>query len=137
MSGSLRVPVPVEDLALTLGYRIVLLTTVPDEFSALISPTEMLIGVNRNHHVHRRRFSVGHEIGHLLLGHPPEADCTPHEAALHDLEADACASELLMPEELLLPMTLKFSKPERLALIFQVSAEAMHRRLDRLADRFV
>lgn len=133
---TIRIPVPIEDLAMLLGYRIILLTTVPEEFSGLISTKEKLIGINRNHHLHRRRFSIGHEIGHLLLNHPPEIECSAQQIVSKNREADACASELLMPEELLLRMTLRFHRPDHLALAFEVSPEAMRRRLDRLAREF-
>ncbi|MBI2619734.1 MAG: ImmA/IrrE family metallo-endopeptidase, partial [Ignavibacteriales bacterium] len=95
---------------------------------------QMLIGINRNHHLHRRRFSVGHEIGHLLLNHPPEIACNSAEIILYDREADECASELLMPEELLAPMARKVSGIEQLSRMFQVSVQAMERRLNRLEE---
>ncbi|MCA9677655.1 MAG: ImmA/IrrE family metallo-endopeptidase [Myxococcales bacterium] len=52
------------------------------------------------------RFSIAHELGHLVLAHatPAAADAvcgpTPPGAVTHEAEANAFASELLMPEPL-------------------------------------
>jgi len=54
------------------------------------------IAYNADHHVHRQRFTVAHEIGHLLLGHNHS---TKTEAT--EKEAQIFASELLMPLEFL------------------------------------
>ena len=58
------------------------------------------IAYNKNHHVHRQRFTVAHEIGHLLLGHINfSSDNKPNED--EEKEAQIFASELLMPLDLL------------------------------------
>ena len=62
---------------------------------------------------------------------------TTRQIAAYDNEADACASVLLMPEEFILRLIRRCYRPEQLATIFQVSPEAMRRRLDRLAEEFV
>jgi Zn-dependent peptidase ImmA (M78 family) len=58
-----------------------------------------VIGFNENHPWCRRRFTLAHEIGHLLLGHTCNNDQTikSHE----EKEADIFASELLVPKSLL------------------------------------
>jgi Zn-dependent peptidase ImmA (M78 family) len=57
-----------------------------------------------------RRFSIAHELGHLILGHPTQAVDTLCSAApdqparvsrKHEAEANAFAAELLMPSHLL------------------------------------
>lgn len=54
------------------------------------------IAYNKTHHVHRQRFTVAHEIGHLLLGHNKY---TNHSdvSETDEKEAQIFASELLMP----------------------------------------
>lgn len=126
------VPVPVEEIAEWLGFRIVLLTTVPVDFSGLVSLEDRLIGVNRNHHLHRRRFSIGHEIAHTLLGHPAEGISFRREIRLYDQEADLCASELLIPEAILVPALQRTRNVRVLAGAFLVSPEAMERRMQRV-----
>jgi Zn-dependent peptidase ImmA (M78 family) len=126
------IPVPVDEIAEWLGFRIVLLTTVPDDFSGLVSLEDRLIGVNRNHHNHRRRFSIAHEIAHVLLGHPAEGISFRKEIRLYDQEADICASELLIPGTILLPVLERTRNIRVLASTFLVSPEAMERRLQRI-----
>ncbi len=128
------IPVPVHEIAEWLGFRIILLSTVPDDFSGLVSLEDRLIGVNRNHHEHRRRFSIAHEIGHVLLGHPAEGISFRKEIRQYDEEADLCASELLIPERILLPVLERTRNIHVLASAFLVSTVAMERRLERLSS---
>lgn len=60
------------------------------------------IAYNQNHHVHRQRFSVAHEIGHFIMNHPirtPDFNLSSNDE--HELEANQFAAELLMPLEFL------------------------------------
>ncbi len=66
--GALTPPIPVTDLASWLGFQIVYLSLVEDDFSALVSTREKLIGINSRHHRRRQR----HEAGQLLV-RPGEA----------------------------------------------------------------
>jgi Zn-dependent peptidase ImmA (M78 family) len=129
---SLAPPIPVEDVASWLGFQVVRLSTMPEEFSALVSTREKIIGINGRHHRHRQRFSISHELAHVLLKHPPESRCTSKEIALYNREADECASELLMPQELLLHWYSRTRNLTELCRIFDVSEEAMSRRMEKL-----
>lgn len=56
------------------------------------------IGYNKNQHPHRQRFTVAHEIGHLLLGHTAKnfiLDLNSRKP--EEIEANQFAAELLMP----------------------------------------
>jgi len=132
--GPLRAPIPIEQIAHWLGFQVIPLSTVDDEFAALVSIKDKLIGLNANHHVHRKRFSVGHELGHILLKHPPESRCATHEIRLYNAEADFCASELLIPQVILGEWLEKTRNPLELARIFNVSIEAMIRRVAQLQN---
>ena len=104
----LKPPIRIESVAEWMGFQVILLHTVGEEFSGLVSVRQKLIGVNGRHHRHRRRFTIGHELAHILMKHPSESHCTPKEIALYNSEADECAAELLMPSTLLsrwLPIT--------------------------------
>lgn len=125
-------PVPVEEIVEAAGFRIVRLTDIADGISGIVSVRDRLIGVNGRHHPHRQRFTLGHELGHILLGHPAEAGRSPEQVRVFDLEADRCASELLMPARLLLPLLQKDCRLPVLARLFDVSPEAMAVRLSRL-----
>ena len=126
---SKKPPIPVSRLAVSLGYQVVPLQAIDDACSAIVSIKEKLIGINAKHHRHRQRFSLGHEIAHILLKHPPESRCTGREIALFNLEADICGAEILMPESLLKQQLGKTQNPAQLAREFDVSEEAMKMKL--------
>lgn len=72
-----------------------------DHFSGFLIQENNLsaIAYNDTQHVHRQRFTVAHEIGHLVMGHNviDEGSVTQTE----EKEANVFAAELLMPLELL------------------------------------
>ena len=113
-----------------MGFQVVFISQVPHDFSALVSLNDKLIGINARHHHHRHRFSTGHELGHILLKHPPESRCSAKEVALFNAEADLCASELLIPKKLLDEHVRRTQDPVELARTFDVSLEAMSRRIE-------
>ncbi|MDQ3368478.1 MAG: ImmA/IrrE family metallo-endopeptidase [Myxococcota bacterium] len=95
-----------------------------------------------------RRFSIAHELGHLLLKHPsrdPSELCRPYGATLfnahvpdYEAEANAFAAELLMPSKMLQrdcevsPVDLEV--PRRIAREYNVSILASARRFTELAS---
>lgn len=110
-----------------------------------------IIGVNALHHPNRQRFSAAHEFGHHCL-HPEELSAHVHVdkvfRVLHrdedaskgidplEIEANAFASELLMPEAFLRDaisdtgLDIEDEETiEALARKFRVSASAMRVRL--------
>ena len=129
---SAQPPIPVNQIAVLLGFQVVQLQSVDDACSAIVSIKERLIGINARHHRHRQRFSLGHEIAHILLKHPPESRCTAKEIELYNLEADMCAAEILMPEGLMKPRLDKAWSITQLAREFDVSEEAMKMKLGTL-----
>jgi Zn-dependent peptidase ImmA (M78 family) len=133
-SNDARIPVPIESLAKWMGFQVVMLHSVPDEFSGLVSPAQKLIGINGNHHPHRRRFSVAHELAHILLRHPAESRCTPGQVIRYNLEADTCASHLLIPRAHLQQAMVRLHSLSALSRLFDVSEEAMSRRLKPVAS---
>ncbi len=58
------------------------------------------IAYNETHHVHRQRFTVAHEIGHLVLGHKNTVRHSDISEA-EEKEAQIFATELLMPLDFL------------------------------------
>lgn len=105
------------------------------------------IGVNKNHHPHRKRFTIAHEIGHHVL-HSTDTlhyDTTNLDApnivlyraneqnSYNEVEANAFAAELLMPDSIIDKcVQLEILSIDKLAEIFQVSTEAMRYRLTNL-----
>lgn len=112
----------------------------------------VIIGVNSHHSKTRQRFTIAHELGHLVLKHKGEVfvdhtvlrrDGKSSQAVdKQEIEANGFAAALLMPEALVLerleyrqnerPSTSSENLIEVLAKDFGVSAEAMGYRLANL-----
>ncbi len=146
-------PVPVELLAEQAG-AIIYYEPFDGRLSGMIhrQPNgRVVIGVNSSHAPTRQRFTIAHELGHLLL-HKEELLHVDESASIRfrdeesslatkadEIEANQFASELLMPAHLVwkeidaLPDDLD---PEDaipvLAERFEVSEQAMTLRLNRL-----
>ena len=111
-----RAPVPVERIA---GKRArVTYEALPDKVSGILVPVQgkepgFVIVVNENDGEKRKRFTIAHELGHLILHRytTPHADkgfrfrlkdkTYSQESIREEIEANAFAAELLMPEALL------------------------------------
>lgn len=140
-------PVDVFAIADRLGARIQY-ENADDELSGALYRNDgngPVIGVNARHHPNRQRFTVAHEIGHLLLHDEPvfvdrvfRRDQVSSEAVDPlEIEANGFAAALLMPKEFVLRHTngkapLRSDAVERLAVHFEVSPQAMTFRLERL-----
>jgi len=153
-----RPPVPVEKVAEQLGVAI-RPEPFEDELSGMLVKERgrYVIGVNSSHSVTRQRFSIAHELGHFILKHPGElfvGQTLQHRTVIRrdgksalgvdpvEIEANAFAAALLMPEKLVAEQIEKRleSKTYRqvveliseLANTFQVSTQAMEYRLTNL-----
>ncbi len=61
-----------------------------------------IIGYNDKKHIHRKRFTVAHEIGHLIMGHTQSNyDFDPESKDPREIEANQFAAELIMPIKML------------------------------------
>lgn len=146
-----KAPVDVEAIANNLGIEVVYTDPKDDDLSGFIlhdaSTGRRVIGVNKRHAPNRRRFTVGHEVGHATL-HPltelhvdrvifrvklrDQTSATGED--LDEREANLFAAELLMPITLLQDAVeehgdLDEAAVEALAKQFEVSAQAMTIRL--------
>src|SRR6266850_2021791 len=145
-------PVPVEEIAIKLGANV---TYEPFEGQGDISgmllreKDRIVIGINSAHPSVRQRFSIAHEIGHLVMHNGAffvdkavrfNRDSTSSLAIdQREIEANGFAAELLMPEELVTEsvrkrLAKKANLPRatlisELAQEFQVSTQAMEIRL--------
>lgn len=154
--GVERPPVPVEDIARSVGA---LIRYVPFEGEGEVSgmlfrnAEQTIIGVNSLHHPNRQRFTIAHELGHLLLHKEQEelhVDTGVYSVQLRDnvssqavsraeMEANRFAAELLMPKSMLLAELrageVDFESEDgllNLARRYRVSAQAMSLRLNNL-----
>ncbi|MBX3512016.1 MAG: ImmA/IrrE family metallo-endopeptidase [Xanthobacteraceae bacterium] len=143
-------PVPVEKIAKALGVRVQYAPLDGDlSGMAFIKDSVPIAGINSLHNPNRQRFTLAHELAHIRL-HREELEKQVHidKGSLRrdsmsakgendlEIEANAFASELLMPRELLnaalkgRTVDLEDSKLiESLARHFRVSEAALKFRL--------
>jgi Zn-dependent peptidase ImmA (M78 family) len=82
------------------GFVVILDDTFPDHLSGLTNAKAKTIRINSNHPPLRRRFSLAHELGHIVLGHSGMLFQRIDEENIKEeleREADEFAGELLMP----------------------------------------
>lgn len=116
---------------------------------------QIVIGVNSTHSDRRRRFTIAHEIGHLVLhkGRPLVLDHvrvnfrdanSSMASDLEEIQANAFAAEILMPQDQVIASARRLSEDQAvtesatisyLAQGFDVSEEAMQYRLINLGLR--
>lgn len=151
-----ELPVPVEEIATKLGATVVYEAMDRSVSGLLVRDDDSTVmGINATHPEVRQRFSIAHEVGHLVLhrGRPMVVDhvrlnlrddrssaATDYE----EIQANAFAAELLMPRDLVL-RALRDVDAERsgsearvvsdLAQVFGVSEQAMEYRLVNLGAR--
>lgn len=147
----LQIPVPVEDLSARLGITDITELETEGFEAALItdgvkSAGAILLAKGRD--PRRRRFSIGHELGHFLIpAHRAPAGvpflCSPGQMRCMDVrdedrrrrmeaEANRFAAMLLMPPPILRAELQRIRRPAvddiiRLAELFDVSKDAMAR----------
>jgi Zn-dependent peptidase ImmA (M78 family) len=159
-----ELPIDVEAMAERMNAKVQRVETEDDDLSGFLfrgPGGETVIGVNASHHENRRRFTVAHELGHLLLhasedihvdrkgygygfGRAMNRDSVSSTGENRDeIEANFFAAELLMPRhvivrELLDGKTLDFFEKDfdaavrDLAKRFKVSSQALTVRLVQL-----
>ena len=147
-------PIPVERIARDLG-AIVRHFPLDEELSGLIyiKDDRKIIGVNALHHIHRQRFTIAHEIGHLIL-HSDRIKRQVHvdkkfPVVFHrdaqstqgidriEIEANQFAAALLMPEHIIRGVVGKQhdiddNPIEKLARKLRVSRQALEFRIGSL-----
>lgn len=99
---------------------------------------QYLIGININKHFNHRRFTIAHELGHIILNHLKKQQIMCEIGLLNnknkkiddfEREANIFASELLVPTDKLKTF-LNYNYSEKsLARFFQVSTEVIKYRL--------
>ena len=151
--GVTQIPIDIETLAVQAG-AVLSYEPFEGELSGVLvkENDRIVIGVNSTDPKNRQRFTIAHELGHLLLQHPGEI-FVDHVISRRDkksslaidwqeIEANKFAAELLMPEDLLLEKAQFIQENNngitaialltQLAKDFQVSAQAMEIRLTNL-----
>lgn len=127
---------PLEAMAIRLGVIGIVEECLPFEGGIFqLSGGELIIKLNSDRPATRKRFTLAHEIGHLLLGKPGLRSSCGRDQAL-ERKCDAIASELLMPVDEAIPFVARLGRPspEKLRVIasrFDVSLHAAAFRVHR------
>lgn len=144
-------PVDVEAVARLLGVRVVY-EELDDDMSGLLLITQKrpTIAVNAAHHENRQRFTIAHELGHLLLHATTDDDLFVDKKVFNrntkasqgvyrqEIEANRFAAELLMPKKMIESIVLSDDDDidlsddlivSQLARSFRVSEQALAIRL--------
>ena len=148
--GIVATPVPVERIARRLGIKVKYAPLDGDlSGMAYIADGVSIIGVNALHPSSRQRFTLAHELGHIrrhadLLREGVHLDhgtlrrdwLSSHGTDPREIEANAFASELLMPEPLMLAAldgrSIDLEDDDAIDVLarrFRVSSSAMRYRL--------
>lgn len=110
--------------------------------SSLTINGEWIIFVNSNHSLGRQRFTIAHELYHLLFGEKEFVNCSVNSISKEEIEADGFASNLLMSDESLLNYqvdneieTWDLEDIISCEQYFQISRAALLKRLENLIDK--
>lgn len=117
---------------------------INDAYIKKISENSFEIGVNKNHHPNRQRFSLAHEYAHYLLHRGKIHSMPEGEQILHrngernpvEYQANNFASELLMPDDLVRrAFRASHGNLSQMAQSLRVSKEALKYHLETLGYR--
>jgi Zn-dependent peptidase ImmA (M78 family) len=151
--GITKAPTNVETVAAKTG-AIISYESYSEDLSGVLvkEKNRIVMGVNSCHSKTRQRFTIAHEIGHLVLQHKGELfvdktvmkrdELSSQATDRQEIDANNFAAELLMPEMLIIEAVQRrqAKKPDNnsaefineLAEEFQVSPQAMEYRLTNL-----
>lgn len=127
--------VEVEAIAHALGVPVVHVANPGWSGAVKSEGTKAVIWLDQAESEERKRFTIAHELGHLLL-HPPGMEFRDSSFGGDQLEREAneFAADILMPLWMLEPIAVKLgSSTKQLAKTFGVSSAAMSVRLAKLA----
>lgn len=118
----------IEHLQMTRSLAVMRINNASEKVSGLlvvcreVDDEYATIGFNPNHPWCHRRFTIAHEIGHLLLEHT----CAGTDASTHtEKEAHIFAANLLMPPSLLKNDFARLGNLQELAKLYRVSQQAL------------
>ncbi|MFA7284847.1 MAG: ImmA/IrrE family metallo-endopeptidase [Candidatus Absconditabacterales bacterium] len=123
------------------------MTDINQELSGVVQEKDgkYYVYVNAKDSDGRKRFTIAHELGHIVLGHVPTGGILKDNLKFRDpthnytdeekkqeVEANDFAANLLMPSEAVQKNFSLFDTISELAKFFNVSEQAMRFRLDNL-----
>jgi len=139
-----RVPAPLDEIAKFLGYAVYGFIVTPENENvsgAVLYETNTIL-INPNESTKRRRFTLAHEIGHIVLNHGNNArtidmrnDILAPAKESKEWDANEFAAELLMPAEEFKQIWDVFRSDDMLASYFLTSHASVAVRKERLGLR--
>ncbi|MBD3238836.1 MAG: ImmA/IrrE family metallo-endopeptidase [Candidatus Moranbacteria bacterium] len=141
-------PVDITSLAQQIGYRVYEVNFDDPQVAGMVvdSDKEKSIYVSENDPEGRKRFTIAHELGHVILHHQelaanqrivdyrkPLTDYKDTDDLKREVEANMFAAEILMPEDLTKKLWEFKQDVDDLAGFFKVSQKAALVRLESLA----
>ena len=129
-------PVNLTHLCQVLGVELVIKPSLgfEGELESSVTPPRAIITINGSHASTRQRFTVAHELGHLMLHSLGRKFRDVYSAATNsreELEANQFAAELLMPQSFMVNVP-RSTDPAVVAQHFGVSHDAARRRISEL-----
>ncbi len=128
-----------EGIARKLGVNEITEEGLPFE-GGLFRATDgrLVIKLNAHSSIARKRFTLAHEIGHLLLGTIPGLRSTCRSDVALERACDSVAAELLMPTEEAVPFVRRLGSPspEKLRVIASEYAVSLHAAAIRVHNDF-
>lgn len=138
-------PVDVHAVAAACGIPVLYWPSDNESLSGLAvdTPRGPVIAVHEGHHLHRQRFTIAHELGHIVMGHldafhldlnvpSSQAGDPPYYNWSHERAANDFAANLLMPVSFVRSELRGINDVHLLAERFNVSEMAMAFRLTNL-----
>jgi len=131
-------PVKLQPLLERFGVRLYYEDFKKVDGIAIKSPKVSIIVVNKNIPIHRQRFTIAHEFGHIIMPHRAEFyACYPGKNKAMERAANKFAAELLMPAPMVRRLWEKYAsnpanRVEVVAGILKVSKSALRARLREL-----
>ena len=130
-------PINLDDLikAEAPGFAVILDDTFPNHLSGLTNANFKTIRINSNNPPLRRRFSLAHELGHIVLNHKGMLFQRIDEEKIKEeleREADEFAGELLMPIRMFKACYELVPNLDTIAALFEVSRTAAYVRAMKL-----
>ncbi len=137
-------PIIINDILEGYGFQYLEVESFPEKLDALFVYNNGVsyAAVNKKHHLHRKKFSLAHELGHKLMNHdvnyykisftidnPPDKDDHHRLEDIFEKEANIFAGELLVPLNMLKSEFKKNQDIPTLSNIFKVSQEVLSIRI--------
>lgn len=132
-------PVNVVELCRNLGISIKYYdSTDNNDGKSMIVDGRPIILVNKNYTDRRKRFTIAHELGHILLGHVGMYGLVNREPSANDdpieKEANVFASRLLAPACVLWGCGV--NSAEEIAELCNISTQAAEYRMERIKELY-